>query len=51
MQKTQAKRHFILKWAILAIAAASCTYGALSGEALAVLRKAAAVCLECCGIG
>ncbi|MBQ9308481.1 MAG: hypothetical protein IJ229_11185 [Clostridia bacterium] len=28
-----------------------CAYGIARGEMLIVLRKAAAICLECCGIG
>ena len=36
---------------VLAVCAASCVYGALSGQAEAVLRKAVTLCLECCGIG
>ena len=40
-----------LKYAVLAAAAAACVYGFLRGEADTVFRKAAAICLECIGIG
>ena len=40
-----------LRWGILALALASCVFGALRGETADVLQKAAAICLECCGIG
>ena len=33
------------------LAAASCAFGVCRGEMLSVLQKAAAICLECCGIG
>ncbi|MBQ6568789.1 MAG: hypothetical protein IJL87_00880 [Clostridia bacterium] len=41
----------IIRFAVLTAAVAFCLYGAFRGEAEAVLRKAAAICLECCGIG
>ena len=40
-----------IKYAILILAAASCAFGLARGESLDVLHKAAAICLECCGIG
>ncbi len=40
-----------LRYVILILAAASCAFGALRGETLDVLQKAAAICMECCGIG
>ena len=40
-----------LKYAVLAAALAACAYGVLHGEAGIVFRKAAAICLECIGIG
>jgi len=40
-----------IKYLILILAAAACLYGALSGELEAVFQKAAAICLECIGIG
>ena len=33
------------------LAAASCAFGVWRGEMALVLQKAAAICLECCGIG
>ncbi len=41
----------IIRYIALAVAIAFCAYGAYSGQAEAVLRKAAAICMECCGIG
>lgn len=40
-----------IKYAILLLALASCALGVWRGETADVLRKAAAICLECCGIG
>ena len=39
-------RYFLLAAAVLA-----CLYGAVSGEPDTVFQKAAAICLECIGIG
>lgn len=41
----------IIRCIILAAAIASLVYGAISGQADAVLHKAAQICMECCGIG
>jgi len=40
-----------LRYIVLLAAAASCIYGAMSGQMEAVLNKAAIICLECIGIG
>ena len=40
-----------VKYLILAAAAASCLYGACTGEMQTVLNKEGQICLECCGIG
>ena len=40
-----------LKYVILAAAVGACAFGALHGAGADVLQKAAAICLECCGIG
>ena len=40
-----------IKYIILILAAASCAFGVASGEASVVFSKAAAICMECCGIG
>ena len=39
------------KYILFVCAAAACIYGAARGEMLTVLQKAAAICLECIGIG
>ncbi len=36
---------------LFAAAVAMCLYGALTGEAEAVLLKAAKICMECIGLG
>ena len=40
-----------IKYAVLALAVMFCALGICRGEPDAVLTKAAAICLECCGIG
>lgn len=40
-----------LKYVILALALGTCAFGIWRGETADVLQKAAAICLECCGIG
>ena len=40
-----------LKWVILIAALAMLLYGASSGQADAVLTKAARICMECIGLG
>ena len=40
-----------LKYVILLTGIAMLVIGVMRGDMSAVLRKAAAVCLECCGIG
>ena len=40
-----------LKWALLGLGIGLAVYGAISGQALATLRKAIFICLECMGLG
>ncbi|MDO4280994.1 MAG: CD1871A family CXXC motif-containing protein [Peptococcaceae bacterium] len=40
-----------LRWLMLAAALACIAYGVSRGEQAEVLQKAAAICLECIGIG
>lgn len=40
-----------VKYAVLAIAAASMIFGIVRGEPRVVLKKATNVCLECIGVG
>ena len=40
-----------LKYIILVLAVAFMAIGICHGDMVSVLRKAAAICLECCGIG
>ena len=40
-----------MKYLVLAAALISLGYGVCSGETGAVMRKAAAICMECIGIG
>lgn len=41
----------VLRWLMLAAAVAFIVYGVSRGEQVEVLQKAAAICLECIGIG
>ena len=41
----------VFTWLLLAASLAMCIYGAAAGEAQAVFMKAAAVCMECIGLG
>ena len=47
----QKKTKEYLKYVILILAAAFIVYGIIRGEPADVFKKAAAICLECCGIG
>lgn len=38
-------------WLLLLAAVGVCVYGAVSGQAEVVLRKAATICMECIGLG
>lgn len=40
-----------LKYVVLLLALGFIVFGVYRGEAAVVLKKAAAICLECCGIG
>ncbi len=40
-----------LKWALLGLSIGLVIYGAATGQALATLRKAIYICLECMGLG
>lgn len=40
-----------LKYAVLALAVVALGVGIYRGDMMAVLRKAAAICMECIGIG
>ena len=39
------------KWVLLGLGIALVTYGAVTGQAMATLRKAIFICLECMGLG
>ena len=45
------KRSGWIKWALLGLGAGLVIWGALLGQAAAVLRKAILICLECMGLG
>ena len=40
-----------VKWALLGLGIGLVIYGAATGQALATLRKAIYICLECMGLG
>ncbi len=40
-----------MKWALLGLAIGLIVYGAATGQAMATLRKAIYICLECMGLG
>ena len=39
------------KWALLGLGIGLAIWGAVSGQAMATLRKAVYICLECMGLG
>ena len=45
------KRDRWLKWALLGLGIGLVVYGAILGQAMATLRKAIYICLECMGLG
>ena len=45
------KGHSWIKWALLGLAIGLIVYGAATGQAMATLRKAIYICLECMGLG
>ena len=47
----QALRDKYIKYLLLAVSLGSLGYGLWRGEAALVLKKAAAICMECIGIG
>lgn len=50
-KKGMEMRESVIRRCLLAAGLGAFAYGALTGETMIVLRKAAAVCLECIGIG